>query len=197
MDYMTKQSTSERIVDAALKLISEKGYRAATTKAIAELAQVNEVTIFRHFGNKRGILQAIVQKFSYGPVLQKMIRHEVAWDLEKDLYNFSVKYQDYMKTIKKYVLIAFKEAGAFPEIDEELSKVPLFIKEELIMYFEEMQKQGKIIKIDIESVVMSLIAFNFGHFISQARLGSSVTNRPTEEILKTSVLMFTSGLKPE
>lgn len=194
---MTKQSTSERIVEAALKLISEKGYRAATTKAIAELAQVNEVTIFRHFGNKRGILQAIIEKFSYGPVLQKMIRHHVVWDLQEDLYNFSVEYQHYMKTIKKYVLLAFKEAGAFPEIDEELAKVPLFIKRELIMYFEEMKKRDKLIDIDTEAVVMSLIALNFGHFISQARLGSAVTDRSTEEILKASVLIFSSGLTPE
>ncbi|CAM5359336.1 TetR family transcriptional regulator OS=Lysinibacillus sphaericus OX=1421 GN=LS41612_14115 PE=4 SV=1 [Lysinibacillus sphaericus] len=54
---MATKETAQRIMDAALQLISEKGYTAATTKAIADLAQVNEVTIFRHFGNKEGLLK--------------------------------------------------------------------------------------------------------------------------------------------
>lgn len=69
---MQTQSTSDRIIDATIELTSKKGYKAATTKAIAELAGVNEVTIFRHFGNKRGILKAVIQRFSYGPLLQKL-----------------------------------------------------------------------------------------------------------------------------
>lgn len=193
---MTTQSTSDRIVNAAIELISEKGYKAATTKAIAELANVNEVTLFRHFGNKRGILKAIVQKFSYGPHLQKVIHEKVVWDLEIDLYNFSKEYQSYIMSIKEFVLIGFKEADAFPEIDEEIANVPLFIKNELIDYFQEMKKKGKIIETNIEATVMSLIALNFGHFISRARLGSSVTQLSTEQLLKTSVTIFSRGLTP-
>lgn len=45
------QSTQDKIIDAALALVNEQGYKGATTKAIAALAGVNEVTLFRHFGN--------------------------------------------------------------------------------------------------------------------------------------------------
>ncbi len=89
---LTTKGTAERIIEAALQLISEKGYTAATTKTIAELAGVNEVTLFRHFGNKRGLLKAIVEQFSYYPLLQQEIHQNVTWELEKDLLNFSLKH---------------------------------------------------------------------------------------------------------
>ncbi|MEK4427178.1 TetR/AcrR family transcriptional regulator [Solibacillus sp. FSL K6-1523] len=193
---MEKETTSERIIEAAIELVSKKGYKATTTKAIADLAGVNEVTIFRNFGNKRGILNAVIQKFSYGPLLQKVIQEQATWDLEYDLYHFSTQYQNYMFSIKEYVLISFKEAGAFPEIDQEVAKIPLFIKQELVAYFCEMEKRGKLTDVDIEAIAMTFIHLNFGHFISRARLGSSVTKISTEDIFKTSISIFSRGLTP-
>ncbi len=193
---MQTQSTSDRIIDATIELTSKKGYKAATTKAIAELAGVNEVTIFRHFGNKRGILKAVIQRFSYGPLLHKVIKEKVIWDLETDLYNFSKDYQDYLMSIKDFVLIGFKEASAFPEIDDEIANIPLLIKKELIDYLCEMKKKGKLADVNVEATVMSLIALNFGFFISRARLGLKVTQLSTEELLTTSITIFSRGLAP-
>ena len=191
---MTTKETADRIIEAAIQLISEKGYTAATTKAIADLAQVNEVTIFRHFGNKQGILKTIVDKFSYNPILQKMIREEVTWDLETDLKHFSMKYFEYMMSIKDLVMIGFKESMQFPEISNEIANVPLLFKNELIHYFEEMHHKGKIREVNYEAAALSLIALNFGHFISRARLGTTVSTLPTEELINTSVAIFSRGL---
>lgn len=193
---MDRETTSDRIIEAAIRLVSENGYKATTTKAIAELAEVNEVTIFRNFGNKRGLLNAVVQKFSYGPILQKVIQEETIWDLEIDLYNFSIQYQKYMSSIKEFVLISFKEAGAFPEIEQEIAKIPLFIKKELMAYFFEMRKRNKLVDIDIEATVMALINLNFGLFVSRARLDSKVTDLSTDDLLKTNVFIFSRGLTP-
>ena len=46
---MTEDETRERILDAATQVFSEQGYSGATTRAIATLAKVNEMTLFRHF----------------------------------------------------------------------------------------------------------------------------------------------------
>ncbi len=43
--------TSDRIIEAATRLIKKNGYRGVSTKAIAAEATVNESTIFRHFGS--------------------------------------------------------------------------------------------------------------------------------------------------
>ncbi len=51
--------TATRILDAAAELFASRGYAGTSTRAIADLASVNEVTLFRRFENKAGILQAL------------------------------------------------------------------------------------------------------------------------------------------
>jgi AcrR family transcriptional regulator len=56
------KETTERILDAASKLIAARGYAATTTRAIAEEAGLNEVTLFRRFTNKAGVLAALFER---------------------------------------------------------------------------------------------------------------------------------------
>lgn len=57
-------ATKDTIVRAAADLFAERGYKATTTRAIADRAGVNEVTIFRLFGTKRGVLAALGESFA-------------------------------------------------------------------------------------------------------------------------------------
>jgi AcrR family transcriptional regulator len=58
----TQNSTRQRLIDAALELFTSQGVTETTTKAVAELAQVNEVTLFRQFGNKQGLMLAVMEE---------------------------------------------------------------------------------------------------------------------------------------
>ncbi len=51
----------EKILNAALSLFAEEGYRSTSTSKVAKRAEVSEGLIFRHFGNKEGLLDAIIQ----------------------------------------------------------------------------------------------------------------------------------------
>ncbi|MGE5799532.1 MAG: helix-turn-helix domain-containing protein, partial [Syntrophaceae bacterium] len=46
---MSSEQTREKILDASLRLFSDKGFLGATTRGIARRAGVAEVTLFRHF----------------------------------------------------------------------------------------------------------------------------------------------------
>ncbi|MEO1254955.1 MAG: helix-turn-helix domain-containing protein [Bacteroidota bacterium] len=52
----------ERILSTALKLFAEQGYTATSTSKVAKEAKVSEGLIFRHFENKEGLLQAILNQ---------------------------------------------------------------------------------------------------------------------------------------
>lgn len=55
-------STRQRLIQAALELFTAQGVIATTTRQIAIKAEVNEVTLFRHFGNKHGLLLAVLEE---------------------------------------------------------------------------------------------------------------------------------------
>jgi AcrR family transcriptional regulator len=54
------RQTRLRILDAAQALFSERGYGAATVEGIASSAGVATDTVYATFGNKRGILHALM-----------------------------------------------------------------------------------------------------------------------------------------
>lgn len=62
-------STRQRLINAAMELFATQGITETTTKAVAELAKVNEVTLFRHFGNKHGLVLAVI---SESPVFKEL-----------------------------------------------------------------------------------------------------------------------------
>jgi AcrR family transcriptional regulator len=51
--------TKKRILQAARAVFAKRGYGQASTREIAEAADVAEAGIFYHFGNKRGLLLAL------------------------------------------------------------------------------------------------------------------------------------------
>ncbi len=55
-------SARQRLIQAALELFTAQGVSATTTRQIAEKAAVNEVTLFRNFGNKHGLLLAVLEE---------------------------------------------------------------------------------------------------------------------------------------
>ena len=56
-----KNSTQDRIVEAAVQLFSRQGYAGSSTHEIARLAGVSEVTVFRHFPRKKDLFWAATE----------------------------------------------------------------------------------------------------------------------------------------
>jgi len=52
----------EKILQAALELFAKEGFHATSTSKVAKHAGVSEGLIFRHFTNKEGLLQAILDE---------------------------------------------------------------------------------------------------------------------------------------
>ncbi len=50
-----------KLLDAALRVYAEYGFRGATTRRIADEAGINEITIFRQFGSKEALITAAIQ----------------------------------------------------------------------------------------------------------------------------------------
>lgn len=69
---MAAEDRRQQILDVALQLFSQKGFRGTTTKEIALAAGVNEAIIFRHFATKRELYTAIMDCKAKSPAIQAM-----------------------------------------------------------------------------------------------------------------------------
>jgi len=70
---MKKTDTNKRLLEATLKLISEKGYMGATTREIAQEAGVTELTLFRHFGSKEKLFKELLGSYTFLPRLKELL----------------------------------------------------------------------------------------------------------------------------
>jgi AcrR family transcriptional regulator len=52
----------DQLLEAAVRVYAEAGYRGATTRRIAFEAGVNEITLFRHFGSKDALIREAIAR---------------------------------------------------------------------------------------------------------------------------------------
>lgn len=60
--YFNMTEKQEKILHAALELFASEGFKATSTSRVAKQAGVSEGLIFRHFGSKEGLLEAIIKE---------------------------------------------------------------------------------------------------------------------------------------
>lgn len=81
------EDTRERIFAAAREIFAVRGPHGTTTREIADRAGVNEATLFRHFGNKSSLLDAMKEYFCQNNetrirgVFESLAGEDVAADL--------------------------------------------------------------------------------------------------------------------
>jgi len=191
--YLTK-STRDKIMEATLELANEKGYRGATTKKIADRAGVNEVTIFRHFGSKKGIVEAIVEKYGYVAELEETFRKKITWDIETDLKMLVREYFQLVEKKRHVILLSIKEAGTFPELDALMNRIPETYIALLVSYFKTMIDKQKIKRIDPIAAATNFIFMNFGYFMLQTRMQTDDLY-PLDTFIERNVELFVQSLR--
>jgi AcrR family transcriptional regulator len=77
-----KSVTEVRIVEAAAQLFARHGFKAATTREIAQLADINEVTLFRYFLRKPDLFCAAVESRLARVKLGRELQMSLAGDEE-------------------------------------------------------------------------------------------------------------------
>jgi AcrR family transcriptional regulator len=69
---MAAEDRRHQILEVAVRLFSQKGFRGTTTKEIAMAAGVNEAIIFRHFATKSELYAAIIDQKAKSPEAQAL-----------------------------------------------------------------------------------------------------------------------------
>ena len=127
----------EKILESALELFANQGYNATATNKIAKKAGVSEGLIFRHFGNKKGLLQAIMEEAErrvqeiIAPILQEssaaaVIRKtiELPFGVPQEEYDFwrlqfKIKWNDEYDNPEKMQPLLDKLVWAFSQLGFE------------------------------------------------------------------------------
>ncbi|WP_199613791.1 TetR/AcrR family transcriptional regulator [Paenibacillus alkalitolerans] len=191
------QSTSDKILMAAIDLMSEKGYDGTTTKEIAAAAGVNEVTLFRHFGTKQKLLETAFHRYHYAEEMTKLFQESLKWELHTDLLLISRTYHKIMNRNRKLLYIAQKGSSSLPqEIYQEAGRHPRHLRNLLTNYLTAMMEKNKVMTANPEMTAMSFMWMNYGAFYSGLNAKGASPDQPLDDFIEESVRLFARALTP-
>ena len=186
-------STSDKLLLAAIDLMAEKGYDGTTTKEIAAVAGVNEVTLFRHFGSKAKLLEAVVNRYHYAEEMTKLFNESLTGELHTDLLTIARTYHKLMNRNRKLFWIIQKGSSTLPaEVYQESARHPQQLKKLLTNYLTDMSEQHKVTPTANPGLqALCFMQMNHGAFISN-NLNEEELNAYIEE----GVRIFVRALTP-
>jgi AcrR family transcriptional regulator len=106
-------TTQTAILDAVVTCAEEGGFRALTTRRVAEVAGVNEVTIFRRFGSKAALISATFEREAAEIGSQV---GDYTGDLEGDLGRIVSAIWDAAGRRRLTIPVILSELGTSPEL---------------------------------------------------------------------------------
>ena len=192
-----RKSTKTRLIEAALDLFAERGVTETTTKAVAERAQVNEVTLFRNFGNKYRLLLAVIEDSA---VFAKLVHTLIEQANNKDnVAGFLQEYaQESLHLLKKapdLVRSVVGEAGNYPyenrlALGKGLSEANRYVAQ----YLEEaIAKEGLTSNLTSEQIVNLLNFLLLGYFIVESSTEDYTYWDKEDDFLNSIVRLFLEG----
>ncbi len=107
--------TRDRLIQAAIDVLAIAGIAGATTREIARVAGVSEVTLFRHFQSKELLLSAVAQHVT--ALQAEALSHSEEWtqDLHRDLLHYAWVYNNMLETHEALVRMFIGEAKRHPQ----------------------------------------------------------------------------------
>lgn len=187
-------TTRDRIIQAAIQAFARDGL-GATTRVIAQDAGVNEVTLFRHFQNKEGLLAAVMTH-----VVQANHRvgleNEAEWtgNLKQSLHRFAEDLYAKLVRDEAFLRTMVGEGRRHPDHSKKLIMDAVKpVRDRFIANLEAARTAGKIRQgIDLGIAADTFTATLFGGMLRHT--GGCSWGYPQEEFVATCVDLFAAGL---
>ncbi len=160
--------TRERLLVAARKLVSEKGYLGATTREIARQAGVSELTLFRHFGSKAKLFEGVLMQYTFLPRLKELRPQLDELSYEEALRTVATRFLLTLKEQKAMIKIMLSEVNRYPgKIRNVYNSTIDDIRDTLAGYFGTLQKKGVVRKVSPETSARTFLGMLIAYFRSE------------------------------
>ncbi|MBF0565012.1 MAG: TetR/AcrR family transcriptional regulator [Nitrospirae bacterium] len=190
-----KTCTKQKILDAAIELISRKGYLGATTRMIASEADVAELTIFRYFKNKETLFKEVLNIYTFLPMLRELLPSLDGLPQREALRVVACSFLYTLKDRKQLVAIMFSEINRYPEkIREIYSSYVDELMNTLAGYFATLKEQDILRDINPTLASRCFLGILFSYFQREELIkGRSIPAQEIEDLVPSIVDNFLYG----
>jgi TetR/AcrR family transcriptional regulator len=184
---LPKYIEDDAIFRAVIQIITERGYSGATTKQIAEAANVSEVTLFRKYENKLQMVKRAIASTVEDTNFYEATQY--TGDVQADLLRVLQAYQASVVLHGPFFVMLFSEVSRDPELARSFDQ-PVQLFEAVGKLFQRYQAEGEL----REEHPLHAVAEFLGPFIYSAMLRSLMPEHilpPLDE--KQHIRLFLEG----
>lgn len=186
MNNEISHDTKKRILEAALKVFSEKGKYGARMQEIADEAKINKAMLHYYYTNKENLYEKSLE-FLFTTLFSRL------WNFIEDdmssldvLVKFIDTYIDFLTENSGLIRIIGREMiDGGPVLRKIFSKLlhqeKTFNPLKLVVVLEKAKKEHKIRKIDPEQTVISILGMIVFYFMSRPVLNFILNVKPEDQ----------------
>jgi AcrR family transcriptional regulator len=186
----TTDDTRDRIIAATKVIYEQNGTRGTTTRKIAEHAGVNEATIFRHFGSKQGLLDAMRDAMCPSTIFKSIL----SADLRTGLLTIATHLIGTMHAQRAMICINMAENAQAESLEEETPewRGPMAIMQRMEEFFARQIARNHAHG-DAHELAAYFLSICFSYVVAR-KIWNSYTIKPTE--INRIVDIFLNGILP-
>ncbi|MDF5719362.1 MAG: TetR/AcrR family transcriptional regulator [Rhizonema sp. PD37] len=187
--------TKARLIEAATQVFASEGLQGATTREIARVAGVNEVTLFRHFTSKEQLLSAVIENTL--ALQTEALAHpdELTQDLRIDLIHYAQLYNKMLEAQEDLIRTIIGEAKRHPEAARRIMQdAARSLKAKLVDYLRHQETRGTV-RSDLD-LVSSIDMFTGMLLAGMLRRSAALTplSYSSDDYIENSVEIFVRGI---
>lgn len=191
--------TRKQILDASLRLFSEKGFARTSVRDIAQAAGITDAAIYYHFASKRELFEALFEERGITSALSELEQSKITEPLLETLTAIALAALGIMQRNQDFVKVLFSEAISQDAVaTEDYRMVAERWRNAEACILREFIKRGDLPRIDVNTVARQIVVLSVGTFVDELMSGSALAGgEPSPELAqrtRTAIEHFVRGL---
>lgn len=193
----TQQKTQRKIVEAAIELMSERGFHRVSVQEVGEKAGICEKTVFRYFATKKSLLYAIIRYREYARELKDEFEKKRIWNLEHDLRLAARLYFEATKSKRNAFRAYLSALDSVDTNGEDYQKNSRELYEFLLDYMVAMQERGRAKAGDAGVMVRAFVNTLHGYMLMYCLNDDEKIWKMKVASMKWMIDLFVRGCSPD
>jgi AcrR family transcriptional regulator len=186
------EETRQRILLATREIFAQKGSRGTTTREVADRAEVNEATLFRHFGTKQQLLQAMLDHFCTTTESDLSFVDSLAGPIEQQLRQICFAGIARITEKRDLICVSLVEDTRDPESGSLAWRGPGVAQRKLADFMRQRIEAGEL-RGDPDELARLLMSFMFAYVVSPGIWPNAPSDR--ERAVELFVGIFLNGTR--
>ena len=191
-----KDETRDKLLRATLELVSDKGYLGATTREIAALAGVSELTLFRKFGKKEKLFEEMLESYTFLPRLRDLVEEAYEKPVREGLSLIGERFLRALQERRPLVQIMLSEMSHYPEQVRRIYQMMVYnLARTLENYLDQRRARGEVKNFDMNFTSFAFLRVLVMTFAYESILrGQDLNDDRIEYIVNELVDIFLNGI---